>query len=89
MSAATSREQEANQQIVSFVANNQLPDLACETFIELLFICVFLAVSWIFVMIVQLHCHQVQQPAKYFYCNTKLLASLMYCNHHEFKSLAY
>lgn len=49
------REQETNQQIVSFLTNNQLPDLACETFIELLFICVFLAISWVFVMIVQLH----------------------------------
>lgn len=78
----TSREQETNQQIVSFLANNHLPDLICETFIELLFICVFLAVSWIFVMIVQLHCHQQasQQPAKLFYCNTKFLSSLMYCN---------
>lgn len=80
----SSREQETNQQIVSFLANNHLPDLFCETFIELLFICVFLAVSWIFVMIVQLHCHQLQQPARLFYCNTKFLASLMYCNskHH-------
>lgn len=80
--ATTSREQETNQQIVSFLANNHLPDLICETFIELLFICVFLAVSWIFVMIVQLHCHQhaSQQPAKIFYCNTKFLSSLMYCN---------
>lgn len=76
----TSREQETNQQIVSFLANNHLPDLICETFIEILFICVFLAVSWIFVMIIQLHCHQLQQPAKLFYCNTKFLASLMYCN---------
>jgi len=75
-----SRAQETNQQIVSFLANNHLPDLICETFIELLFICVFLAVSWIFVMIVQLHCHQLQQPARIFYCNTKFLASLMYCN---------
>lgn len=80
----SSREQETNQQIVSFLANNHLPDLFCETFIELLFICVFLAISWIFVMIVQLHCHQLQQPARLFYCNTKFLASLMYCNskHH-------
>lgn len=80
--AETSREQETNQQIVSFLANNHLPDLICETFIELLFICVFLAVSWIFVMIVQLHCHQQAsaQPAKVFYCNTKFLSSLMYCN---------
>lgn len=80
----TSREQETNQQIVSFLANNHLPDLFCETFIELLFIFVFLAISWIFVMIVQLHCHQLQQPARLFYCNTKFLASLMYCNtkHH-------
>lgn len=76
----TSREQETNQQIVSFLANNHLPDLICETFIELLFICVFLAVTWIFVMIVQLHCHQLQQPARLFYCNTKFLSSLMYCN---------
>lgn len=75
-----SRNQETNQQIVSFLANNHLPDLICETFIELLFISVFLAVSWIFVMIIQLHCHQLQQPAKFFYCNTKFLASLMYCN---------
>lgn len=74
------QEQETNQQIVAFLTNNHLPDLACDTFIELLFICVFLAISWIFVMIVQLHCHQLQQPARVFYCNTKLLASLMYCN---------
>lgn len=79
-SRRASREQETNQQIVSFLANNHLPDLICETFIELLFICVFLAVSWIFVMMIQLHCHQLQQPARYFYCNTKFLASLMYCN---------
>jgi cytoskeletal protein RodZ len=52
------REQETNQRIVSFLINNKLPDLACETLIELIFICVFLAVSWIFVMILQLHCHQ-------------------------------
>lgn len=56
--AETKPEQETNQQIVSFLINNQLPDLACETLIELIFICVFLAVSWIFVMIIQLHCHQ-------------------------------
>ena len=49
------REQETNQQIVSFLINNQLPDLVCETVIELIFISVFLAVSWIFVMIIQLH----------------------------------
>lgn len=79
-SEPNSREQETNQQIVSFLANNHLPDLICETFIELLFICVFLAVTWIFVMIVQLHCHQLQQPARMFYCNTKFLSSLMYCN---------
>lgn len=77
---SSSREQETNQQIVSFLANNHLPDLICETFIELLFICVFLAVTWIFVMIIQLHCHQLQQPARMFYCNSKFLASLMYCN---------
>lgn len=76
----TSRDQETNQQIVAFLANNHLPDLICETFIELLFICVFLAITWIFVMIVQLHCHSLQQPARLFYCNTKFLASLMYCN---------
>lgn len=77
---SSSRDQETNQQIVSFLANNHLPDLICETFIELLFICVFLAVTWIFVMIIQLHCHQLQQPARMFYCNSKFLASLMYCN---------
>lgn len=83
-SVIITREQETNQQIVSFLTNNHLPDLFCETFIELLFIFVFLAISWIFVMIVQLHCHQLQQPARLFYCNTKFLASLMYCNskHH-------
>lgn len=76
----SSADQETNQQIVLFLAQNHLPDLICETFIELLFICVFLAVSWIFVMIVQLHCNQVHQPARHFYCNTKFLSSLMYCN---------
>lgn len=80
-SARSSSNQETNQQIVLFLAQNHLPDLVCETFIELLFICVFLAVSWIFVMIVQLHCNQVHQPARQFYCNTKFLSSLMYCNH--------
>lgn len=81
-------DQETNQQIVLFLAQNHLPDLVCETFIELLFVCVFLAVSWIFVMIVQLHCNQVHQPARQFYCNTKFLSSLMYCNnkHHELAS---
>lgn len=73
-------EQATNHQIVSFLTNNHLPDLICETFIETLFICVFLTITWIFVMIIQLHCQQLQQPAKLFYCNTKFLASLMYCN---------
>lgn len=102
-----------SQQIVSFLINNQLPDLACETLIELIFICVFLAISWILVMIIQLHCHQsssqslvdvgwpdadaasssssspTQHPsssylyARDYYCNTKFLNSLMYCNNHN------
>lgn len=49
-------EQETNQQIVLFLANNHIPDLICETFIELLFISVFMAITWIFVMILHLHC---------------------------------
>lgn len=97
-----------SQQIVSFLINNQLPDLACETLIELIFICVFLAISWILVMIVQLHCHQTSPHsivdiswsdasssstsqtssssylyARDYYCNTKFLNSLMYCNNHN------
>lgn len=119
------REQETNQQIVAFLINNQLPDLACETLIELIFICVFLAVSWIFVMIIQLHCHQTSstsspflqvsssssaegstaqtflqhqtttasphesyQYARDFYCNTKFLNSLMYCNNKNSKAFS-
>lgn len=95
--AISNSEQESNQQIVSFLTNNQLPDLACETFLELLFICVFVAVSWIFVMIIQLHLNQAHagQPhrqhhqAKSYYCNTRLLASLMYCNNKQAHLLAY
>jgi len=141
--SANQREQEANQQIVSFLTYNQLPDLACDTFIELLFICVFLAISWIFVMIIQLHCYQSAAPtqaptvsvmnqnsqnspnispnsqnvsqklasqrqqqvlasgaketggqhqyqsARHFYCNTRYLNSLMYCNNKQARQLAF
>lgn len=81
-------QQDTNQQIVLFLAQNHLPDLVCETFIELLFICFFLTASWILVMIVQLHSDQVHQPGRQFYCTTKFLSSLMYCNnkHHELAS---
>lgn len=80
VSGAQSSDQEANQQIVLFLVNNHLPDLICETFIELLFLSVFVALTWIFVMVIQLHCQTSHEPAKYFYCNTKFLSALMYCN---------
>lgn len=76
-----SSEQEANQQIVLFLVNNHLPDLICETFIELLFLSVFVALTWIFMMIIQLHCQTANSDSmRYFHCNTKFLDSLMYCH---------
>lgn len=92
------REQETNQQIVTFLIYNQLPDLACETFIELLSICVFLAISWILVMIVQLHSHPLQMEqqtkqqfhsARQVYCQTRLVNSLMYCNNKQARQVAF
>ena len=51
--------------ILMFLANNQLPDLICDTFIELLSFGVVFALIWVFVAITELndigstHCHLV------------------------------
>jgi len=51
--------------ILMFLANNQLPDLICDTFIELLSFGVVFALIWVFVAITEMHeiggshCHLV------------------------------
>lgn len=51
--------------ILIFLANNQLPDLICDTFVELLCFGVIFALIWVFVAITELneiegsHCHLV------------------------------
>lgn len=64
--------------ILLFLANNQLPDLICETFIEMLTISVVLAFIWIFVAISDInsvtdgsHCKLIST----FACPTKSIMS--------------
>lgn len=70
-------EQEINQQIISFLVNNNLPDLICETVIELTFLFLLVASAWIFVVATQMHCQTSYEPENY---NSRLLPSLYLCN---------
>lgn len=51
--------------ILIFLANNQLPDLICDTFVEILSFGMMFAIIWVFVAITELneiegsHCHLV------------------------------
>lgn len=70
-------EQEINQQIILFLVNNNLPDLICETVIELSFVFLLVASAWIFVVATQMHCQTSYEPENY---NSRLLPSLYVCN---------
>jgi hypothetical protein len=63
--------------ILIFLANNQLPDLICDTFVELLSFGVVFALIWVFVAVTELneiggsHCHLVSTLG----CPSKAIAS--------------
>lgn len=65
--------------ILLFLANNQLPDLICDTLVEFLCFGVIFALIWVFVAITELndtegsHCHLVST----FGCPTKTIVNFM------------
>lgn len=69
--------EDSNEPLLAFLANNQLPDLICETFVESISFGAIFAIIWVFVTISEFdeiegsHCRMMANLG----CPTKAIAN--------------